>query len=148
MTRYRFNSRQREALWCEQSLAAWKAGRGRDPICNLCDLPVTPTDAWDESHDPARARAFGGTRTGVAHRRCNREHGAQVVVPALAKSDRVRARHIGAAGPGLGKRPMPAGRRTRISKTFRHGVVARTTLAQKLAAMRASRAIVPLPPEI
>ncbi|MCC6172036.1 MAG: hypothetical protein IT481_08405 [Gammaproteobacteria bacterium] len=135
---------KRQALWQREAMNAYLAGHGYQPICNLCGLPVITGDAWDESHDPAKPKCFGGERVGVAHRRCNREHGAQVVVPVRAKSDRVRARHTGADGPGLGRHPMRAGRRSRESKTFHHGLQRRLTLAQKLARMRAARAIVPL----
>ena len=39
---------------------------------------------------------FGGTETGVAHRACNRRHGAEVVRPLDAKATRNRQKHIGA----------------------------------------------------
>jgi hypothetical protein len=54
-------------------------------------------DAWDESHEPeGPPRCFGGTKTGVAHRACNRRHGAEVVRPLDAKATRNRQKHIGA----------------------------------------------------
>ncbi|NWG26143.1 MAG: hypothetical protein HXY30_17295 [Pseudorhodoplanes sp.] len=139
--KYLFGSKQREDLWLREKHNAQLSGRGDLPICNLCDLPVRKTDAWDESHDPGRAKAFGGKRTAIAHRLCNHLHGAQVVTPAIAKSNKVRRRDIGAAGPGLGRHPMPGGRRSRLSKSFSHGVVPRLTLSEKLAVMRAKRAI-------
>ncbi len=137
--RPRFNSKRREALWLAERLAAYRAGRGNLPICNICDLPVLETDAWDESHHPDHPRVFGGRATGVAHRRCNHEHGAQVVTPAKAKANRVRRRHIGAGGPGLGKHPMPGGRRSALTKTFRYGVQPRLTGAEKHALTMAAR---------
>lgn len=136
--RPKFNSKKREALWQREKLAAYKAGLGSLPICNLCNRPVREQDAWDESHAPERPKAFGGKSTGIAHRLCNHEHGAKVVTPAVAKSNRVRAFHIGASGPGLGKSPMRAGRRSPISKSFGKGVVRRTTLSERLAATRAA----------
>jgi hypothetical protein len=131
----RFSSKARAYLWSREKTAAYRAGRGLLPICNICDLPVLECDAWDESHDPGRAAACGGRSVGIAHRLCNRRHGAQVVVPMLAKADRAGARHIGAAGPGLGRHPMRAGRRSGLSKTMRHGVQPRLTNAQKHARM-------------
>jgi|SRR5579862_986868 len=141
--RYRpcFNSKRRETAWQGAKVAAYLAGLGSSPICNLCGLPVFETDDWDESHDPAKPKCFGGRDTGVAHRRCNRDHGAQVVVPAKAKSDRVRRRHIGAFKPGMGKNALPAGRRSTLTKTFHHGVQPRLTGAEKHALMMAARTI-------
>lgn len=139
----RLSPTKREALWLCEAKAAEVAGRGPYPICNLCDLPVQPGQAWDESHMPI-ARAFGGRLTGIAHERCNRMHGVQVVWPSVAKSNRVRRFHIGASGPGLGKYPMRAGRRSPISKTFRYGLQPRLTLAQRHARVMAARAIVPI----
>ena len=143
--RYRpmFNSRMREALWLREKNKAYLAGRGKLPICNICDLPVCEQDAWDESHNPAKAKAFGGKATGIAHRLCNRQHGAAVVTPAVAKSNRVRRFHIGASGPGLGRYTMSGGRWSPLTKTFRHGVQLRLTGAERHALTMAKRAIVP-----
>lgn len=140
-----FGSKQREAVWSVECERAQAVGRGDVPICNLCDLPVLPTDRWDRSHVPERPRSFGGKQVGVAHERCNREHGAQVVVPALARANRLRWRAIGAAGPGLGRYPMPGGVRSKLSKTFNKGVVLRLTLAQRHAATMRRRAILTQP---
>lgn len=141
--RKRLSPTKREALWDREAKLACAAGRGPHPICNRCDCAVTPGQAWDESHEPIAA-AFGGSETGVAHRLCNREHGAQVVWPAVAKSDRVRRFHIGASGPGRGRHPMRGGRRSNERKTFSHGVIPRLTLGQKLARMRAKKMIAPM----
>lgn len=142
--KFMFGSRKREALWLRERLAAYKAGDGDLPICNLCGLPVAETDDWDESHDGV-PRANGGRLTGIAHMLCNRQHGAKIVTPAIAKANRVRQRHIGASGPGLGKHPMRAGRRSGLKKTFGKGLQPRLTHAQKHAAFLAGRAIPPLP---
>jgi hypothetical protein len=139
--KYMFGSKKREDLWQGMRWQAHAAGRGDLPICNLCDLPVQKTDAWDRSHDPGRARSNGGKSVGIAHLRCNREHGAKVVVPSNAKADAQRRNHIGAAGPGLGKCPMRAGKRSAFTKTFQRGVQPRLTLAQKHAATMAKRAL-------
>ena len=136
----RFGSRQREATWQCEALAAYKAGRGQLPICNLCDLPVEPTQAWDRSHAGA-PRSLGGKSVGVAHLLCNRLDGQQIVVPMVAKAERVRKRHFGITGPGLGKYPMKAGKRSSISKTVRGQVVSRLTGAQKHARAMRKRAI-------
>lgn len=138
----KLSASRRDELWRREAKLACEAGRGDLPICNLCDQPVQIGQAWDESHAPI-AKAFGGKATGIAHRDHNREHGAKVVWPAVAKSNRVHRYHVGASGPGLGRYPMRAGVRSSVSKTFRHGLQPRLTLAQKHAAMLAKRAIVP-----
>ncbi len=146
-----FGSYRREGLWLREKHNAQLSGLGDHPICNLCGKPVTleeaMRDGWHESHDPSRAKAFGGKDVGVAHAACNLEHGRTVVVPAVAKSNRVRAMHLGLKGPGLGRFPMRAGRRMRETKTFNRGVQPRMTLGEKIAAMRAKRAILPEKPE-
>jgi hypothetical protein len=138
-TRWQFGSRHRDNLYGDAKVAAYLAGRGEHPICNLCDRPVTPDQAWDESHDPSRHRCFGGKSKGIAHSLCNREHGAKVVTPAFAKAERVRKRHLGITGPGLGRNPMRCGRRSRQRKTMSHGVQPRLTHAQRHALFMGAR---------
>lgn len=135
----RFGTARRDALYQCEALVAHKAGRGRVPICNLCDRPVTPDQAWDESHHPDQPRVFGGRSVGIAHLACNRLHGAQVVAPQVAKCERVRRRHLGIAGPGLGQHPLPAGKRSPVTKTLRHGPQPRLTASEKLAVTLARR---------
>ena len=143
MARYRplFGSRRREALWQRETLVAHRAGQGPHPVCNLCGLPVVPGQDWDESHDPGRAKAFGGKLTAIAHRLCNLRHGSQTVTPALAKAARVRRKHLGIAGPGLGDRPMRGGRRSLQKRSVSGRVLPRLTLSQRMAALNAKRAI-------
>jgi hypothetical protein len=89
--RRRLSSTAREALYdrCR--------GAAEFPTCNICGQLVLVGDAWDESHHPeGPPRCFGGTETGVAHRTCNRRHGAEVVRPMDAKATRNRQKHIGA----------------------------------------------------
>lgn len=134
---------KRRALWQAECLRAYKAERsdGSFCICNLCDTPVLKTDDWDESHAPERPKSFGGKSVGIAHRRCNRDHGSQVVTPAVAKSDRIRDRHIGALRHGMGKYPMRAGRRSNVKRTVGGRVVRRLTLREKEARFQARRGI-------
>lgn len=97
-------------------------GENEFPICNLCFTPVDGTrDAWDESHVGA-PHCFGGTETGVAHRDCNRRHGAEVVTPMAAKAKRVRRNFIGAS---VSDHPMPGGRDDTIRRTMSGRVVKR-----------------------
>lgn len=139
-----FGSRLREQVWQLECLVARKAGRGDYPICIHCDLPVTPDQAWDRAHATV-ARAFGGKSVGVGHRRCNQLDNNQVVTPMAAKADAVRKKHLGISGPGLGRSPMQAGRRSRISKTIGGGVRPRLTHAQKHAAFLAARSFADVP---
>jgi hypothetical protein len=97
--------------------------------CNLCGGPVRCGEDWHVSHVGA-PKCLGGTSTGVAHAKCNRDHNHQVVTPMVAKAKRQWRRHNGISGPGLGSRPMAGGKRSDISKGFR-GVVARQTQADK-----------------
>jgi hypothetical protein len=136
--KYRFGSKEREQVWNLESLAAHKAGRGRLPICVHCDIPVQPTDAWDRAHVTV-PRAFGGKSVGVGHRLCNQLDNNQNVTPAFAKAERVRKRYLGITGPGLGRHPMPAGRRSGVTKTMGRGVQPRLTLAQKHQQFLANR---------
>ena len=128
----RFGSKLREQVWKLECFAAYQAGRtdGSHPICCLCDLPVTPDQAWDRSHVGV-PRALGGKSVGVGHRRCNQLDNVQVVTPMVAKADNVRKKFVGIKGPGLGPAPMQCGRRSRRTKTMSHGVQPRKTGAQK-----------------
>jgi len=136
--RPRFGTKRRDDLYAREALAAHKAGRGPHPICPHCDLPVTTDQAWDEAHIGA-PRCFGGKETGVGHMLCNRLDGAKNVTPAAAKARRVRMKHLGITGPGLGPHPLPAGRRSSISKSVSGPVKPRLTHAQKHAAFMARR---------
>jgi hypothetical protein len=70
-------------------------GDAEFPTCNICGQLILVGDAWDESHDPEGApHCFGGTETGVAHRACDRRHGAEVVRPLDAKATRNRQKHV------------------------------------------------------
>lgn len=125
MIRRRRSAKQREELWRAEAVKAQTAGRGDYPICNLCDFPVLPARLWDESHDPAMPHAWGGTETGIAHRKCNRRHGAQVVVPMLAKAKRQWRINVGITEPGIGPNPLPGGRDDRLKRKVSGEVVAR-----------------------
>jgi hypothetical protein len=93
------------------------------PTCNICQQFIMVGQEWDVSHDPkGPARCFGGTETGVAHRSCNREHGAKVVRPMDAKATRVRQRHIGAF---QSRHKLPGGRYDVLKKKLSGEVVPR-----------------------
>jgi len=120
MTRRRYSARERTALW-DQCCSEQEF-----PICNICGLFVFPGQAWDVSHDPQNApAALGGDAVGIAHRRCNRRHGAVVVTPLVAKIKRIRAKHIGAHECERGRRAMPCGRASPWRKKLSGEVVMR-----------------------
>jgi hypothetical protein len=117
--RSRLNSKQREELWdrvCAEQ-------EREHPLCNLCHLEIQPGQDWDESH-VGKPAWMGGTDTGVAHRRCNRVHGALVVTPMFAKSNRQRRKYIGAF---ITRTPLPGGRDDRLKRKLSGEVVPRDT---------------------
>jgi hypothetical protein len=143
----RHTSAHRRRIWNRACFEAAECGRGDGftPICNICDQPVTreqvERDGWHESHHPLHPRAFGGTTVGVAHSACNLEHGRTVVVPAVAKSNRIIKRQQRRTFAGSGRFPMRGGVDSRETKTMRGGVKRRMSLAEKHAAFLAKRAI-------
>lgn len=118
-------ARKRQELYDREAAKAKASGRGEYPLCNLCGLPVSPGQQWDESHDPGRPRAFGGTDTAIAHRRCNRDHGARFVTPMVAKANRQRFAHTGAKLKS--RRPLPGGKSDAIKKKMDGSVIDRRT---------------------
>jgi len=136
-----FGSKLREQVWQLECLVAHKAGRGQYPICSHCDRPVTPDQMWDRAHVTV-PRALGGKSVGVGHRLCNQLDNNKVVTPTVAKAERVRKKHVGITGPGLGRAPMRCGRRSKQRKTMGHGVQPRQTHAQKHREFMARRRFV------
>lgn len=122
--RRRLTTRQREELYERERQKAIAAGRGEFPICNICDCAIMVCQTWDESHHPAFPHALGGTDTGVAHERCNRRHGAEVVVPQVARANRQfkMARDLHRS-----RNPLPGGRDDPRRRTMAGQVVNRAT---------------------
>lgn len=119
----RLSSTKREQLYDAEALKAREAGKGDLPICNICDLPIDGVkQAWDESHDPSIPRWLGGVITGIAHRRCNRQHNNDHDTPLFAKSNRQRRMNIGAKRSQF---RLPGGRDDRIKKKISGEVVPR-----------------------
>lgn len=124
MIRRRLTSKQREALYQSEADKAREAGLGDLPFCNICKMPILRGREWDVSHDPSKGRWLGGLVTGIAHRKCNRDHGAQVETPKFAKSERTLKRHLDFT---RSRTPLPGGRDDSIKKTMRGDVVVRAT---------------------
>jgi len=105
----RLSSSAREKLYDSEAARAREHGHGDLPICNICGNPIDGVkSAWDESHDPKIPHWLGGEVTGIAHRRCNRQHNNQHDTPLYWKTKRVRQRHIGAHVAR--SRPLPGGK--------------------------------------
>jgi len=104
----------------------WNASKGSSGLvfCNICGGTVIPGDHWDISHVGAPA-ALGGSSVGVAHRACNRKDGAKEVTPFVAKAKRLWRNYFGISGPGLGAKPLPAGRHSKMKKKLTGEVVER-----------------------
>ena len=67
--------------------AFYQAAKGASefPLCNICLTEILPYQRWVESHMPV-PRALGGTRTGIAHDKCNATRWRKVEAPMLAKA--------------------------------------------------------------
>jgi hypothetical protein len=113
------SARFRETVW----EASEVEGNGT-VSCNLCHGRVWPTDSWAVSHVGTPA-ALGGTDIGVAHKLCNDRDNISFVIPLVARAKRLRRRHLGITGPGLGDNPLPGGRRANVSKKLNGEVVPR-----------------------
>jgi hypothetical protein len=120
--RRRLTTTQRRALYDAAVKVAREAGK-EFPDCNLCRLPIRPGEQWEESH-VGRPAAFGGTDSGVGHRRCNRKHGSQVVVPMVAKAKRTGDKFLDIKRT---RTPLPGGRDDPRKRTMAGVVVDRKT---------------------
>lgn len=122
LSRHRLTTKQRRALYFT-ALDAAKAQGQDHPSCNLCPHPIRPGESWDVSHEGAPA-ALGGTVVGLAHKRCNRIHGAKVVTPMVAKAKRAAVKFLDIKRPS---RPLPGGRDDRVKRTISGMVIDRAT---------------------
>ena len=119
------SSTAREKLYDAEAAKAIADGRGKLPICNICDLPIDGRrDRWHESHDPKIPKHLGGEVTGIAHARCNLRHNNQHDTPLYHKVKRKRQKDIGAWRSS--SRPFPCGRDSAFKKKIGGEVVART----------------------
>lgn len=122
--RRRLTSPQRDELYRAECEKARAADRGDFAICNICSFPILPGREWDESHDPSKPHWLGGAVTGIAHRKCNRQHNHQFDTPLFAKNERVRKRHLDIT---RSRSPLPGGRDDPFKKTMAGAVVDRQT---------------------
>jgi 5-methylcytosine-specific restriction enzyme A len=69
--------------------------------CHICNLQITAGQEWDVSHEIplAMGGADEGDNLKPAHRKCHRQFTSEVDAPRIAKTNRMRAKHIGAKPP-------------------------------------------------
>jgi hypothetical protein len=113
---------ERKHLSTTARLRIFEAAKG---VCHLCGLKITAGQEWDVSH--AIPLAIGGpddeTNRLPAHRRCHRQHTAEVDAPRIAKTKRQHAAHIGAKAPS--STPLPFGRNSRLKRKLNGTIVER-----------------------
>ena len=82
-----------------QRLSVFDRAGGR---CHLCGAKITVREKWDLDH--MIPLALGGAdelaNLAPAHNTCHRTKTAKLDVPAIAKGERVRAKHVGATRKG------------------------------------------------
>jgi 5-methylcytosine-specific restriction protein A len=113
---------RRRSLSTRERLDLFLSAQGR---CQRCGWALTPGTRWEVDH--VIPLALGG-RNAADNMQvlCSPCHGGKTHrhdVPAIAKTARVRARHLGARQT---RRPLPGGRQSRWKKKFDGTVVART----------------------
>jgi 5-methylcytosine-specific restriction endonuclease McrA len=93
-------------------------------ICHFCNLKISAGEEWDVSHEiPLEMGGEdGGLNLRAAHRSCHRHHTSTVDIPRIAKTRRMKAKHIGAV---RSKTPLPAGKWSKWKKKLDGSVVLR-----------------------
>lgn len=118
MTRHRLTNKQREELYdaCR--------GEAELPSCNICGGLILRGMRWHQSHNPLLPAALGGEVTGIAHAKCNLDHGHKIATPQVAKNKRQRQKDIGAWRTS---RPMVGSRASNIKFAMNGAVLNRAT---------------------
>ena len=111
----------RRQLSTRARLNLFLAHKGR---CASCTLPIPPGKGWDIDH--IIPLALGGSdTTDNMQILCRPCHGTKTIkrdVPAIAKVERIRAKHLGAA---RSRRAMEGGRKSFYKKAIGGRVVSR-----------------------
>jgi hypothetical protein len=107
--------------------------------CTNCGIPLTTGNIHYDHRIPyAISRHSGPSNCQVLCRNCHATKTATRDVPEISHGHRVELNHIGADGPGLGRHPMPGGRRARQQKKMNGRVVTRSKHAGRHARMLAA----------
>jgi 5-methylcytosine-specific restriction protein A len=113
---------RRRSLSTRERLHLFLAAQGR---CQGCGWTLTPGTRWEVDH--VIPLALGGRDDAdnmqVLCAPCHGGKTLQIDTPAIAKTARIRARHLGARRT---RRPMPGGRRSRWKKTIDGRVLERS----------------------
>lgn len=112
---------RRRSLSTRERLDLFLAAHGR---CQRCGWALTPGTRWEVDH--VIPLALGGRdATDNMQVLCSPCHGGKTRerdVPAIAKTARIRARHLGAR---TSRRPLPGGRHSKWKKTVDGRIVER-----------------------
>lgn len=114
----------RRRLSTKERVALFEKHRG---ICHICEQPIQVGQRWEVSH--IIPLGLGGldvdSNRAPAHKRPCHDWQTRVTdIPAIAKSRRVHARHIGAHEP---RRRLPFGRDDRLKRRIGGRIVLRST---------------------
>lgn len=95
-------------------------------ICHMCNVKIDGVrERWEVSHDIPLE--LGGKdddqNRKPAHYSCHRKHTAEVDIPAIAKSNRIRAKHLGAKKPS--RNPLPGSKRSKWKRKMDGTVILR-----------------------
>ena len=97
----------------------------RKGLCSICSLKIDAGKSWDIDH--ILPLALGGTNDlenlQILCRSCHRSKTAKDDVPRIAKTKRLKARHLGARSPST--RPIPGSRRSPWKRKLDGSVVRR-----------------------
>ena len=97
----------------------------RKGICSDCTRKIEAGNAWDIDH--ILPLAMGGTNATenlqILCRPCHRSKTTQSDIPRIAKTKRLKARHLGARAPSA--RPIPGSRRSPWKRKLDGSVVRR-----------------------
>lgn len=107
------------------------------PSGERCAMPLTPGNRIYDHADPwvhSRDSSLGNCQ--VICVRSDRDKTPRDLT-AIAKVRAVTDKHLGIKGPGLGAKPLPCGTRSRLTKTFRHGVMPRVSGGERHRALMA-----------
>ena len=97
----------------------------RKGLCAACTQKIDAGKAWDIDH--ILPLAMGGTNAPenlqILCRSCHRSKTTQSDIPRIAKTKRLKARHLGASAPST--RPIPGSRRSLWKRKMDGSVVRR-----------------------